>query len=78
MIAVRVRNNGANSRWYSGSGIFRYGNLSYREFGISRTLIYSEPHPNSRNRRSTAPSITVSMPLVCCLLCMLIIVRMQF
>ena len=29
VIAVRVRNEGSNSRWYSGSGIYRHVNLIY-------------------------------------------------
>ncbi len=43
VVAVKVNNSGRNSRWYSGSGIFRKvwlnvaGNLRIPEFGISLT-----------------------------------------
>jgi beta-galactosidase len=43
LVAVKVNNMGRNSRWYSGSGIFRKvwlnvaGNLRFPEFGVSVT-----------------------------------------
>ena len=43
VVAVKVNNTGRNSRWYSGSGIFRKvwlnvaGDLRFPEFGVSVT-----------------------------------------
>lgn len=63
-LAVRVDNNGRNSRWYSGSGIYRPVKLMVRnpvDFRHWGTRVVSSPSNSSSGNRDARISVTTEM-----------------